>query len=100
MAMQKFKLYLSCGVGIYTKGNLMVSDFKPSDASAKDGDWGRVLIKEYEVELDIPEIDTRQVEIDALEAGIEKERAESQSRVNILLDRISKLKAITHEVAQ
>lgn len=57
------------------------------------------LICTRDVEIDIPEYDARGMMIESLEASIKKERAESQSRVNILLDRISKLKAITHEVS-
>jgi len=99
MAIQKFALYLTIGIGMHVKGVMSVSDYKPSEESAKDEKWGRITIKQYEVELDVPDsTDTRQAEIDALEAGVQKERAESQSRVNLLLDRISKLKAITHDV--
>lgn len=58
------------------------------------------LICTREAEIDIPEYDARGLMIESLEASIKKERAESQSRVNILLDRISKLKAIGHEVSE
>jgi hypothetical protein len=56
------------------------------------------LICTREAEIDIPEYDTRGLMIESLKASIKKERADSQSRVNILLDRISKLKCLTHEV--
>lgn len=59
---------------------------------------GRIWIAQQDVEIDWPEIDTRQMQIDALEDQIIKERVDSQARVNMLLDRISKLQAITHEV--
>lgn len=61
---------------------------------------GYKLLCSQEVEFDIPEFDARGVMIEALEAAIQEERAESQSKVNILLDRISKLKAIGHEVVE
>ena len=57
----------------------------------------RIWIGQCEVEIDFPEVDTRQLQIDALEAQVNQERAESQSRVNLLLERISKLQAIGHE---
>ena len=60
----------------------------------------RAYLGSTEVEIDFPEIDTRQLQIDALEAQVKHERAECQGRVNLLLERISKLRAIGHEVAQ
>ena len=55
------------------------------------------LLGTREVEIDIPEFDALGMMVETIEAGIKKERAESQSRVNILLDRLSKLKAIGHD---
>jgi hypothetical protein len=49
--------------------------------------------------VDIPG-DPREKLIDGLEKAIEKERADSQVRVNLLLDRISQLKCLTHDQAQ
>lgn len=71
-------------------------DMRKSENLMKD----RVWIGQCEVEIDFPEIDTRQLQIDALEAQIEKERADSQFRVNLLLERISNLQAIGHEVVE
>lgn len=45
------------------------------------------------------DVDPRQAMIDSLEKLITKEKGESQHKVNLLLDRIGKLKAIGHEVA-
>lgn len=56
-----------------------------------------ILLGELEIDVDYPEIDTRQAQIDALEAEVQKIRAEHQSQVNLILDRISKLKAIGHD---
>lgn len=50
-----------------------------------------------EIEIDIPEIDTRQAAVEALEAQIKQERADSQVRINLLQERIGKLLAIGHE---
>lgn len=58
------------------------------------------LIATREIEFDIGNFDGREKEIDVVEKALEKVRAESQSQINILLDRISKLKALTHEVSQ
>jgi len=58
---------------------------------------GRLWLGSQDVELDFPEIDTRQAQIDSLEAQVKEERAQSQSRVNLLLERISKLQAIGHD---
>lgn len=56
---------------------------------------GRVtLVGEYE---DIDK-DPRQAMLEGLERQLDKERADSQSRINLLLERISKLQAIGHEV--
>ena len=67
-----------------------------SDTSL-DGCADYTLLCSREVEMDIPEFDALGLMIESLEAGIKKERAESQSRVNGLLDRLSKLKAIGHD---
>jgi hypothetical protein len=58
----------------------------------------KVWLGQVDVEIDFPEIDTRQAQIDQLAKEIENERAESTSRVNILLERISKLQAIGVDV--
>jgi len=100
MAIQKFKMCLTVGVGNYSKGDLTLANYTPSEKSRQDIDWGRVILKEFEIEVDVPDLNTSQAEIELLETGIQKERADSQVRVNFLLDRISKLKAITHEVAE
>lgn len=57
-----------------------------------------ILLGEVEIDIDYPEVDTRQFQIDALEAEVQKIRAESQSQINLLVERISKLKAVGHEV--
>ena len=82
----------------YSLGDRSISfhDYRSSAECMK----GIVWLGQSEVEIDWPDISTSQIQIEALEAQIQNERADSQARVNILLDRISKLKAITHEVAE
>lgn len=56
-----------------------------------------ILLGEVEIDIDYPEVDTRQFQIDALEAEVQKIRAEYQSQINLLVERISKLKAVGHD---
>ena len=58
---------------------------------------GRIYLGSQQVEIDWPEVDTRQLQIEALESEVKQERADSQVRVNLLLERISKLQAIGHD---
>jgi hypothetical protein len=95
MAIQNFKMYMVVGTGQYNHGNIDLRSFAPGDKP--DDLFGVRLIKEVECEFDVPEFDLRQMEIDALEKCVVQERADAQVRVNLLLDRISKLKAIGHE---
>ena len=83
------------GTSAWNHGDNMVSDhdFRLTKQCMDDKVW----LGSQEVELDFPEIDTRQAQIDNLEAQVKEERAQSQSRVNLLLERISKLQAIGHE---
>lgn len=57
-------------------------------------------IVNVEVEFDIGDFDSRLAEIGNLEKTLESVRAESQQKINLLLERISNLKAIGHEVAE
>lgn len=92
MAKQTENLYML--EEVYS-GKRYVSPYKEHEMSHLSGNV--VLLGKVEVEIDYPEIDTRQAAIDALQTAIDKERAESQSRVNLLLERISKLQAIGHD---
>lgn len=56
-----------------------------------------VYLGAQDVELDFPDIDTRQAQIEQLEKQIEAVELESRKAVNVLLDRISNLRAIGHE---
>ena len=95
MAKQVITLHMYERTDKWSQGERRVDqfDFREHADCMKD----RVWIGQCEVEVDFPEIDTRQLQIDALEAQIQKERADSQVRVNLLLDRISNLRAIGHD---
>ena len=98
MSMQTFKMFMVVGTGSYNHGEVSISKFKPDNKP--DSMFGTRLIKEVECEFDVPEFDLRQMEIDALEKCVIAERADSQVRVNLLLDRISKLKCLAHEASE
>lgn len=61
---------------------------------------GRVWVGQCEVEIDFPDVDITSLQIEQLEKDLQKDRADSQVRQNILIERISKLKAIGHEVTE
>ena len=95
-----FTLYICKDVSTYGEGRVRILDFDLSATTSASLSSKYVLLGTVEQEIEVPDIDTNQLQINALEQAVQAERAESQSRVNILLDRISKLKAIGHEVAQ
>lgn len=97
MAKQTFTLYITQSIAAYGDGKVSVNDFDMSKSyNGKPSEY--ILLGTVEQELEIPDIDLVAAQIDGLEKAVQVERAESQSRVNILLDRISKLKCITHDV--
>lgn len=97
MAMQKFKMYLVVGTGSVNHGRVELTQYEPSlKVDSMTAMIGVRLLKEVECEFDVPEFDLRAMEIDALEKSVIAEKADSQVRVNLLLDRISKLKCLTH----
>lgn len=98
MAKQVFKMYMVVGVGICNHGEVSLQGHAPSlKPGSSDHLIGSRLLQEVECEFDVPEFDLRQMEVDALESQVKQERADSQVRVNLLLERISKLQAIGHE---
>jgi len=98
MAKQIFKLYIHKNISDFGDGKISVMDFDMTKTfNGKPSSY--VLLGTVDQEIDVPEMNTDQLQIDALEACIQVERAESQSRVNIMLDRISKLKAIGHDAS-
>lgn len=94
MAIQEVKIYLLERVEGYQAGDRYISRYAEHEMSHNNGEV--VCLGERVIDIDFPEVDTRQIQIDALESAVKAERAESQSRVNILLERISKLKCLTH----
>lgn len=98
MAKQTITLHMYEGTGPWNPGSREVFEVDMRDIPSFME--YRVYIGATATEIEWPDIDTRQLQIDALEAEIHKERADSQARVNLLLDRISKLQAITHEVGE
>ena len=88
-------LHMCVSISEWTKGETQVFDWDVRTSS--DVMKERIWLGSQQVELDFPEIDIRQAQIDILDAQVQEERAQSQSRVNLLLERISKLKAICHD---
>ena len=97
MAKQTFTMYITQSIAQYGGGKVSVNDFNMAKASGgKPAD--NILLATVEQEFEIPDVDLTVAQIEGLKQAVQHERAESQSRVNILLDRISKLKSLTHEV--
>lgn len=66
-----------------------------SDVSADIA--GYACLGQVEFAVDVPQVDHVAKMIDSLGRKIEEERAESQQRINALLDRISKLQCLEHK---
>lgn len=97
MALKTVTLHMYAKTGQFDAAgatDVWTNDFRGNAVCMKD----RVWIGQQDVELDFPEVDTRQLQIDALNEQVQRERADSQVRVNLLLERISKLQAIGHDV--
>lgn len=97
MAKQVITLHLYESTASYNPGHRFTceADFRGGEFM-KDHIW----LGQQDVEIDWPEIDTRQAQIDELERQVVVERGQAEHRVNLLLERISKLQAIGHEVAE
>lgn len=94
MAKQKFTAYVCAYLDGYRFGQVCLLCFDPTGAEFTKA----ALLAVHEIELDVPEFDIREQAIIVLEKEIQKERADSEVRVNLLLDRISNLRAIGQEV--
>lgn len=94
MAVQQFTLYMHVTTHGYGKGDIQILPF---DASTFSHTKDKKLLKTFTIEQDVPSFNLETLEIEGLEEELRKDRAESQSRQNILIDRISKIKAIGHE---
>lgn len=95
MAKQIFEMFMVVGTGRYNHGKVSLSSYPPSDEP--NDSFGARLLKKVDIEQDVPEFDLALLEIEALERCVVQERADSLVRVNVLLERISKLKAIGHD---
>ena len=96
MALQKFTLWMHKNLEshTYAAGDVWLAS---SNIAGHRNFEDCVSLGSVVVEIDVPEIDTRQAAVDALEAQIQQERADSQMRVNLLQERIGKLLAIGHD---
>lgn len=94
---KKIEVFVHQRLAGFMKGSLRVTDFDLTTVCSEADAVRLIAVKE--VEIDVPEDDLDLLEIEALEAKIVKEKGESQHKANLLLDRISKLKAIGHEDA-
>lgn len=95
MALQKFTVYVVASTKGYSLGELSIIDYDPTPHPSFD----MAIISTHEIELDVPAFDIREKAIVVLEAEIQKERADSQMKINLLLERISNLQAIGHDGA-
>ena len=99
MSKQTVTLHIYARIGEYDKpGTITVfdCDMRKSPTCMRDMVW----LGTQDVEIDIPEIDTTAAQIDALQDQIKQARTQFEQTQNLLLERISKLRAIGHEVAQ
>lgn len=96
MALQKFTVYVCASTDSWSEGELKLLPCDPTDCNG----LGAVLICSREVEIDVPLFNFAAKQIDAFNAAIQKERADSQAKINLLLERISNLQAIGHEVVE
>lgn len=96
MALQKFTVYVCASLNDYNFGQVQILSFDPAGSQYTKA----ALISTHEIELDVPAFDIREQAIAVLEKEIQKERADSQAKINLLLERISNLQAIGHEVVE
>lgn len=97
--MKTIPVFVYQRVAGFAKGDILINDSDLSGSQYFQGKDAIRLIHTTEIEVDMPDDNLDLAEIEALEAEITKERGDSQHRVNLLLDRISQLKAIGHEAA-
>lgn len=93
----------SVWMGEYTNLEEIASGKSMPTIAAKDSDWSdmnytRVGTAKVVVSL-CSEDEVLQNKLHSLNAALQKERAESQSRQNYILEQISKLQALTFEPA-
>jgi len=98
MAKELVTLHIYASTSEWTPGEITVTniDYRGIPACMKD----LTYLGSQSVALSWADIDIEQARIDSLEQQIRDERASSQVKITGLLDRISKLQAIGHEVAE
>ncbi|MOA13368.1 hypothetical protein D3C78_1334170 [compost metagenome] len=95
MALQKFTLWMHRNTEghSYAAGQVWLAQV---NIAGQRNYEDCISLGSVEIEIDVPEIDTRHAAVEALQAQIQQERADSQMRVNLLQERIGKLLAIGH----
>lgn len=93
---QKFNMFLCVGVTSYNEGQFSLNTYNPENLDIKHR--SEALVQKVEVEVDVPDkVDINALKLKALEEALEKDKADSFTRQNILIDQISKLKCLGHE---
>lgn len=98
MARELVTLHIYASTSHWDAGAITVSntDYRDIPACMRDITY----LGSQSVTLSWADIDIKQAQIETLERQLNDERAGSQIKVNALLDQISKLKAIGHEVSE
>ncbi len=92
---QKFNMWIHKNMeGCFEAGKIWLSEYNLAGQKCFEN---AVSLGPVEFEIEVPEIDTRAAAIESLTAAIQKERADSQAKINLLLERISNLQAIGHD---
>ena len=94
---QTFEMFLCVGVASYNEGKFVLSQYNPEALKLQHRDLA--LVEEVEVTTPVPDkVDIVGLKVKALEDALEIDKADSQVRHNTLIEQISKLKCLTHEV--
>lgn len=93
---QKFNMFLCVGVTSYNEGQFSLNTYNPENLDIKHR--SNALVQEVVIEVDVPdEVDINALKLKALEEALERDKADTFTRQNILIDQISKLKCLTHD---
>ena len=94
---QKFKMFLNVGVSSYNEGKFTLSSYNVDNLDIKHRN--EAMVREVEIEVDVPDvIDVNALKLKALEEALERDKLDTYTRQNILVDQISKLKCLNHDV--
>ena len=89
-----FKIYIHANLGRFEQGQISIDSMDMQEHFPKDYH----LITTQEIELDIPEFDILQIQVDGIDQQIVKIRAESQMQITQLEGRKQELLAIGVDV--